>query len=513
MIVSFLRWRSAKAALALACILGPGCARAADPVPVVPPAAVAAPVPPLAPPPLTPGEIDLIVKVLDAAPDQGFEPGKFDPATARTLLASSDPAARERGEALLRAQIVAYAKAQHGGRLAASSFPKEWAIRPGPYATVADLDAALAQDRLAQWLADLAPPHARYARLVEAYARYRTIAAGGGWPELAAGRKPLKPGDVDPRVEKLRERLKVEDPTVEIPELGHPAVESPVGRQIAGPPPGAQVYDEALKAAVERAQTRYGLNADGAVGASTIKALNVPAEARVRQIALNLERWRWAPRALPPERVEMNIPAAWLDAYDAGRPVLSMRAVVGRPRDRTPSFADEIDAVVFFPPWNVPATIAAKEVWPKIRSRPGYMARERYVVRPGGGLQQLPGPKSALGLVKFDLSNPFGVYLHDTPSKSLFAREARYFSHGCMRLQKPYDLAKWVLRDDPAWPAEKVDQELAGPVATLRTPLTRPISVYVFYVTASVDEVGQVNFFSDPYGWDAKLAAMLGDAR
>jgi len=504
--------RCAAATLAVACVLGSGCARADDPVPAVAPA-VAAPVSfPVSPPPLTVGEIELIVNALDGAPDQGFEPGEFDPAPARALLASDDPADREKGEALLRAQVVAYASAQHGGRLAVASFPRQWAIRPAPYAAAAELDAALAEDRLATWLASLAPSHARYARLVEAYARYRAIAAAGGWPQVPAG-KPLKPGDVDPRVEILRNRLKVEDPTVEIPEFGHPAVESPVDRQIAGPPPGADVYDEALKAAVARAQDRYGLNAEGVIGPSTVAALNVSAETRVQQIALNLERWRWAPRALAPERVELNIPAAWLDAYEAGRPVLSMRAVVGRPRDRTPSFIDEIDAVVFFPPWNVPPTIAANEVWPKIRGRPGYMARERYVVRPNGGLQQLPGPKSALGLVKFDMSNPFGVYLHDTPSKSLFAREARYFSHGCMRLQKPYDLAKWALRTDPAWPAQTVDRELAGPVATLRTPLARPISVYVLYVTASVDEAGEVSFFSDPYGWDAKLAAMLGDAR
>ncbi len=195
------------------------------------------------------------------------------------------------------------------------------------------------------------------------------------------------------------------------------------------------------------------------------------------------------------------------------RPVLSMRAIVGRPRNGTPSFIDEIESIVLFPPWNVPSTIAAKEIWPKARRTPGYLARQRFVVRPGGGLQQLPGPKSALGLVKFDLPNRYSIYLHDTPAKSLFAKDNRYFSHGCMRLQKPYDLAKWLLRSDPAWPAARIDEVLAGPAVTQHVPLVRPVPVYIFYFTAFVDEAGQVNFVPDPYGWDGKLSAMLADAK
>jgi murein L,D-transpeptidase YcbB/YkuD len=175
-------------------------------------------------------------------------------------------------------------------------------------------------------------------------------------------------------------------------------------------------------------------------------------------------------------------------------------------------FEDGIKAVVFNPPWNVPADIAAREVWPRIRRDPGYMAREGYVVRPGGGLQQLPGPRCALGNIKFDLSNPFGVYLHDTPSRSLFARDSRTLSHGCMRLEKPNALAKRLLAGDPAWPETRIDFAIAGG-KTVRAPLLAPVPLYVFYWTAFVDTDGQVEFRQDVYHWDDRLLALLAGRR
>jgi murein L,D-transpeptidase YcbB/YkuD len=171
-------------------------------------------------------------------------------------------------------------------------------------------------------------------------------------------------------------------------------------------------------------------------------------------------------------------------------------------------FHDHIKAVVFNPPWNVPADIAAKEIWPKIRRDPGYMAREHFVVRPGGGLQQLPGPDCALGTIKFDLSNNFGVYLHDTPGKSLFARDSRTLSHGCMRLEKANELAKRVLQGDPDWSETKIDLTLLSG-KTVRAPVRRPVPVYVFYWTVLVDDDGAVEFRPDVYGWDKKLLAAL----
>jgi murein L,D-transpeptidase YcbB/YkuD len=187
---------------------------------------------------------------------------------------------------------------------------------------------------------------------------------------------------------------------------------------------------------------------------------------------------------------------------------LGMRVIVGQPKKPTPMFTDAIKAVVLNPPWNVPKAIADSEIWPKIRKDPGYQAREGFVVKPDGGLQQLPGPRCALGAIKFDLSNRFGVYLHDTPARSLFAQPNRALSHGCMRLEQPDALAKRLLADDQKWTGEAIDLAiLTG--HTERVTLSRPLPLLVGYWTAFVDDDGTIEFRPDVYGWDAKLDALL----
>ena len=423
---------------------------------------------------LDPDDTRLVVAALAAAADQGLTPGDF-------------PAAAEAG-------AVAYARAQHGGRLPAGAFPQDWAIRPAPYDAEAAFARAAADKDLAAWLAALPPPDARYGRLASAYARYRALAAHGGWPILPRS-SPMKLGDVGVSVEALRARLTIEDPA---------ASQTPVARDSGGRP----LYDSSLEASVRRAQLRYGLDADGRAGAATLAALNVPVEARLAQMRANLERWRWVPRELPALRVELNTADAELELHDATAPTMAMRAIVGRAGRPTPMFADLIRGVVFNPPWNVPQDIAAKEIWPKIRRDPGYMAREGFVVRPGGGLQQQPGPKCALGAIKFELDNPFGVYLHDTPARSLFALSQRALSHGCMRLQDPTDLAKRLLAGDPAWPETTINLTLLGGKTT-RAPLKTPVPVFVFYWTAFVDDQGQLQLRPDVYRWDEKLAKLM----
>jgi murein L,D-transpeptidase YcbB/YkuD len=444
----------------------------------------------------------ILLSTLSNAPSQGFEANEFDPAPAAALLGSADPVLHSRGEQLLAAAAVAYARAQHGERLE-GRFPGNWAIRPAAYDGTADFNAALEDHRIADWVATLPPPDQRYQRLVLAYARYQAIAANGGWRSVATS-VSLKPGATGRAVEALRQRLAAEDPTIA-------AMEQAAGSHASGVAPPAS-YDAVLAAAVSRAQVRYGLGASGVANAATIAALNVPVDRRLAQITANLERWRWSPRNLPPYRVELNIAEASLALYNAGAPALEMRVIVGRPSKQTPMFEDGIKAVVFNPPWNVPVDIAATEVWPRIRRDPGYMAREGYVVRPDGGLQQLPGPQCALGNIKFDLSNPFGVYLHDTPSRSLFARDSRALSHGCMRLEKPNVLAKRLLAGDPAWPETRIDFAIAGG-KTVRAPLMTPVPLYVFYWTAFVDDDGQVEFRQDVYRWDERLLSLLARRR
>jgi murein L,D-transpeptidase YcbB/YkuD len=413
-----------------------------------------------------------IAEAVRAAADQGLDPAQFP----------ADPAAA----------AIALAAAEHGQRLPRSAFPKDWAIRPAPYDAAADFQRALAENRLGPWLAGLGPPDPRYDALVRLYGRYRALAEAGGWPALAKSK--LAPGDSGAAVAALRARLAIEDPALTPAPVGAPAV-----------------YDAALSDAVKRAQARYGLEPDGKAGPATVAALSVPAAGRLLQIRANLERWRWMPRALPAMRIELNTADASLQLFDGAAPAMVMRAIVGKPSTSTPMFRDAVHTVTFNPPWNVPASIAAKEVWPKIRRRPGYMAREGFVVRPGGGLQQRPGPRCALGAVKFELDNPFGVYLHDTPSRSLFALSQRNLSHGCMRLAEPLDLAKRLLQGDPAWPETRINMVLLSGETT-RAPLRQPVPLFVVHWTAFVDEGGQAAFRPDVYGWDADLTRALADA-
>lgn len=409
---------------------------------------------------------------LRSAPDEGFRAGEFPP---------------EANGPQLRAAVEAYARAEHGGRIALSRFPQDWAIRPPPYDPRPEIDRAIASGQMKAWLADLPPPDPAYHVLAAAYVRYRDMDAHGGWPIVS---RPLKPGDSGPAVAMLRARLQAED--------------------VAAPGTG-DAYDDALQAAVTRAQARHGLEPDGIVGRVTLAALNISAKARAQQIALNLERWRWMPRTRAARRVDLNLADASLVYVEPGAAPLPMRAVVGQPKKATPMFTDRIKAVILNPPWNVPADIARDEIWPKIRKDPGYAAREGFVVKADGGLQQLPGPKCALGEIKFDLSNAFGVYLHDTPARSLFAKTNRALSHGCMRVEQPNVLAKRLLAGDPRWTPDAIDLAvLAG--QTVRIPLRTETPVYAAYWTAFVDEDGSVEFRPDVYGWDKTLEGLLAEA-
>ena len=424
-----------------------------------------------------------IAAALRAAPDQGFDPGAFGEDKALALLASRDPGQHAEGLKRLADAVVAYAAAQHGQRLARTAVPKDWAIRPPPYDARTEFEQALAENRLAAWIAALAPADPDYQHLVAAYRRYRDLAARADWPRVPG---KAKPGDSGAAVAALRGRLAAEDPAAGV-----------------GPD-----YDDSLKAAVARAQARLGLDPDGVAGAATVAALNIDAQTRAQQIAANLERRRWMPRTPPPMRAEVNIADASLVFFENGQAPLAMRVVVGQPKKQTPMFTDRIKAVVLNPPWNVPADIAKSEILPKMRKDPGYAAREGFVVKANGELQQLPGPKCALGAIKFDLDNPFGVYLHDTPARSLFSQAKRDLSHGCMRVELPNVLAKRLLLGDPQWPPDSIDAALlAG--KTVRIPVKDPPALFVVYWTALPTADGSVSFRSDAYGWDKQLLALL----
>jgi murein L,D-transpeptidase YcbB/YkuD len=400
-------------------------------------------------------------------------------------LAPPAAAAPLEGDALVRAALD-HARAVHAGRLATADFDHDWGLRPLPFDPLPGFAEAVRRDRLAAWIAALPPPYAGYDGLVQGLSGYRAIAAAGGWPVLDAG-PDMALGASGPRVLALRQRLAVEDKDVVA-----------TGDQ----------FDAELVAAVKRAQGRYGLNPAGVVSKQTLAALNVSADDRVRQIMANLERWRWLPPTLPRDRIQVNIAAAVMTVFDGDVPVLSMRAVTGRPGHETPMLSSTINSIVLNPPWNVPDSIAAKELWPKERKSPGYLKRNGFVVIGGTRLQQSAGTKSALGRYKFDFDNPYSVYLHDTPSRAKFDSFSRLASHGCVRLQKPADLAELMLRGDPKWPAEVIAAAVATG-KTQRVALTKPVQVYLLYWTAFASADGQMNFRGDPYGWDRTLASKI----
>ncbi|HTZ37063.1 MAG TPA: L,D-transpeptidase family protein [Stellaceae bacterium] len=231
---------------------------------------------------------------------------------------------------------------------------------------------------------------------------------------------------------------------------------------------------------------------------------------RLREIAINMERERWLPRPLPPDRVWVNAADERLVLYRDDRPIFSTKVIVGQDerRNQSPEFQTAINAVLFNPPWNVPQDIAANEILPKTASDPGYLARHNMVVLPDGVLQQRAGPNSGLGQLMFDMRNRFDVYLHDTPSKNLFAREDRRISHGCIRVEKPRELAALLMQQ----PIEAIDQVIATGDTT-RTDLPTPVPVFVVYETAFADADGRLQFRPDVYGRDAEVWEYLDPER
>jgi murein L,D-transpeptidase YcbB/YkuD len=437
-------------------------------------------------------QVDLLIKTLGQAYTHGFEPTAFAPDAVLPLLSARDALTRQGAQAQLIDLTLRYARAVRTGRLAPDAFLNDWGLRPLPYDPGPDFVQAAAQDRLGPWLDSLPPPYTGYQTLRKGLATYRDIAAKGGWKSIAAG-EALKPGaTADPRIAALEARLAVEDATVAVD--------------------GVPVFDEALQQALMRAQKRFGLNPDASLGPATLAALNVPVERRIGQILANMERWRWLPQQLPADRIQVNIAAAVMSVFHDDAPNLTMRAVTGRPGDETPMLQSTIHSIVLNPPWNVPSSIASKELWPKERANPGYLARNDFIVISTGEgtsrLQQKAGPKAALGLVKFDFDNPYGVYLHDTPSRSKFASFSRLASHGCVRLEKPIPLAKQLLASSPDWQPDVVDATIAAG-KTVRAQLAQPIAVFLLYWTAYMTPDGQMNFRDDPYGWDSVLVQRI----
>ena len=410
----------------------------------------------------------------------------------RTVMAAALQGGEERtvapaeafSDSELEAALMRHATVELGLRVAPGDVDPLWAIMPPRRQVAAEYAQARHAGRLELWLQSLSPASASYRALVAAGYRYRQIVANGGW-----SRRPmtldLRLGAAGRAVVDLRSRLAVEGYLVEVGE-------------------GAEVFDVALRDAVATFQRHHDLEADGIVGRETREALNVTAEQRLAQIEANLERWRWV-RSLPPDRLEVNVAAAQAVLYADDAPTLTMRTVVGDLRHHTPMFTSRLASVVINPPWNVPASIATNELWPKEAAQPGYLGRNGFSTV-NGALRQAPGPRNSLGRLKFDFPSPFGVYLHDTPGRDAFARSNRALSHGCIRLEKPRELAAALLA--PSWTADQIDAAIDSG-QTQRVQLDGRLPLFVLYWTVTPQDDGSLQFHPDRYGWDAKLMTAL----
>jgi L,D-transpeptidase YcbB len=292
------------------------------------------------------------------------------------------------------------------------------------------------------------------------------------------------------------------------------------------------ILDSLVVKALKHFQARHGLEPSGILDAATVRELNVPLSSRIMQLQLTLERMRWLPDRFARPPIVVNIPEFRLHAADEQfHWVFSMAVVVGKAyKHKTPVFASTIRAVIFRPYWNVPLSIVTAELVPHIEKNPSYLAQNSYELVDRTGtvisadpveadiliqirkgtlrVRQRPGPQNSLGLVKFDIPSTYGVYMHGTPATELFSRQRRDFSHGCIRVEDPVALAKWVLRGQDDWTEEKIHSAMEGE-ATVAVKLDQPIPVLILYSTAVVTEGGEIHFFKDIYGYDASLEKAL----
>jgi murein L,D-transpeptidase YcbB/YkuD len=378
-------------------------------------------------------------------------------------------------------------------------------------------DRLLSASDLPPILDSVEPPFAAYRRTQAALVRYVELAGGDKREELPASPKPIDPGQTYTGVPRLARFLLL------VGDLSPNAV----------PPADSQTYDGALVEAVKHFQRRHGLTDDGRLGADTLKQLNVPLSDRVRQLQLALERWRWLPEQFSAPPVIVNIPDFRLRALDENNKVaLDMRVVVGKSiRTQTPVFSRDMTHVVLRPYWNVPPSIQRSEIVRAIQRDRNYIANKRYEVTTKDGtvvtsgvisdevladlkagklsVRQKPGPANALGLVKLMFPNEFNVYLHSTPAPELFSRTRRDFSHGCIRVEKPAELTALVLRDKSDWTVERVKQAMENGKDNVTVTLNRRVPVFIVYATALAYENGDIHFYNDIYGHDAKLAQAL----
>jgi murein L,D-transpeptidase YcbB/YkuD len=389
-------------------------------------------------------------------------------------------------ELQLTNQFLNYASLAYSGNTKLNMQDLDWFIPRKKLDAVSFLDSLVKNK--GKNLASYEPVNRQYNLLKKYLLQYHQIRKEDSWPQLVSSKK-LKRGSSDSLVTALKYRL------VLLGDLDQTD--------------SSAIFDSSLVSAVKSFQKRVGLKVTGETGPSFFKELNISPIERIHQILINMERIRWMPATPTTDYLLVNIPEFMLHVYEKGQLSFEMNVVVGSEANSTVIFSGTVNQVVFSPYWNVPMSIFKKEVLPGIKRNPNYLAKHNMEWN-GSSVRQKPGRANSLGLVKFLFPNSYNIYLHDTPSKRLFGESQRAFSHGCIRLSEPRELAEFLLRKDSTWTEEKINKAMhAGKEKYVRLRGTNEVPVYIGYFTAWVDAKGKLNFRKDVYGHDKKMAKRL----
>lgn len=466
-----------------------------------------------------------IIRRLAEAAEDGLDPRDYrTPSISLGQYARPTVAQLAEADVMLSEAIATYARHAYSGRLDPSRISSNFDYKPHLPDSVGVLSDIASADDPAAALAAYNPTNPEYVGLRAALAEARAKKASEEKPIIIPEGPTLKLGMSDPRVPLLRQRLKVAPPAVT------PAptpVSADASDPLAPPPDPASVYDATVVEAVKTFQTGANLKADGIAGKGTLAALNRIGADNIDTILVNMERWRWMPRDLGEFYVRVDIPAFKVDVIKDGMSIYTTRTVVGKAGNQTPIFSNAIDHIVVNPAWNVPASIATKEMLPQVQANPAALSGYEVFANIGGRfrpidptmvdwfnvdmrkiqIRQPPGERNALGSIKFMFPNAYAVYLHDTPSKSLFQRDFRAFSHGCVRVMDPMTFADALLVNEPSLNAAKLEKMKGGPER--RVNLTQKVPVHLTYFTAWVGEDGTLDIRDDVYGHDARMKKAL----
>ena len=457
-----------------------------------------------------------LLSVLNTAAEDGLNPDDYRLTDIHSLWRSNKPEDLARLDVMLTVAMGAFVTDMREGRAVTCLLdPKLFAAARDQKVDIIEvIQQGLSAPDLVQFLQQQAPQHQEYQSLKKVLAQYRKLRSQEGWPLIPAG-KVLKPGMQDNRLDLLIRRLTITG------DLKQPLSQT-------------GTYDGQLVEAVKHFQKRYNLEQDGIIGKQTMAALNIPVQDHIRRIIINMERWRWLPHTLDGQRLLVNIAGFYLAGTQDEKLEITMPVIVGKQHHETPVFTHTMRYIEFNPYWNIPNSIAENEMVPKMIKDPNYLRKERIRIFDswqenarevnsatidwqtiGKGirnyrLRQDSGPDNSLGTIKFMFPNNYHVYMHDTPAHSLFKRNNRSFSHGCIRVSRPRDLALYILQhDDPGWSKERINA-LINTGKRKVIPLKKPFPVHILYRTVLVDPMDNtVHFYDDVYGRDTLLSQAL----